>query len=221
MRTTNSLYQPPSASELDVLHIDDALLVLNKPAGLLSVPGRGADKQDSLTTRVQAIYPDALVVHRLDMDTSGLVLMALSQESQRQLNHMFSERQVEKQYTAIVSGLVQQDKGQVELPLISDWPNRPRQMVDHMNGKPALTLYKVMSRDAHTNTTRIQLKPVTGRSHQLRVHMQALGHPIIGDPLYANDDHTCTPRMMLHASALGLKHPVTQARLKIQHPPDF
>lgn len=220
MRTANNLYQPPPASELDILHIDDALLVLNKPTGLLSVPGRGADKHDSLSVRVQAIYPDALVVHRLDMDTSGLVLMARSQESQRKLNHMFSERQVEKQYTAIVAGLVQQDKGKIDLPLVCDWPNRPRQMVDHTNGKPALTIYKVVSRDAHTNTTRIQFTPVTGRTHQLRVHMQALGHPISGDPLYG-EKSAYAPRMMLHASALRLEHPVTQARLEIQHPPDF
>lgn len=213
MHTEIHSYHPPMASVLDILHIDEALLVVNKPAGLLSVPGRGADKQDSLATRVQTTYPDALIVHRLDMDTSGLMIMAREITTQRMLGNMFAERQVEKHYIAIVSGLVAQDEGEIKLPLVCDWPNRPRQMVDHLNGKPAHTLYKVTSRDTQSRTTHVQLTPVTGRTHQLRVHMQALGHPIIGDPLYGNDKNKHAVRMMLHASSLGFQHPTTRQPL--------
>lgn len=220
MCTPITVYQPPANTGLDIVYSDDNLLVLNKPAGLLSVPGRGADKQDSLATRVQREYPQALTVHRLDMDTSGLIIMAQDENMQRELNSLFAERQVEKHYTAIVSGLLKQDEGQIDLPLICDWPNRPRQMVDHSNGKPALTIYKVLSHDMPAHTTRVQLTPVTGRTHQLRVHMQALGHPIIGDPLYG-EKITYAPRMLLHASVLKLEHPVTLERLVFHNEADF
>ncbi len=221
MHTAIHPYQPPPAAEPEFLHIDDALLVLNKPAGLLSVPGRGADKQDSLALRVQAIYPEALFVHRLDMDTSGLMIMARSVNIQQTLNRMFADRQIEKQYTAVVSGLVAQDEGEIELPLICDWPNRPRQIVDHVNGKPALTIYKVVSRDAHTHNTRVQLTPVTGRTHQLRVHMMSLGHSILGDRLYTEDGRETVSRLMLHAWKLKLSHPATHKKLFFENNSPF
>lgn len=201
-------YRPPADTGLDLVHEDEWLLVLNKPAGLLSVPGRGADKQDSLAHRVQSRYPGARVVHRLDMETSGLLLMARDRETQRLLGQAFEHRQVGKRYSAVVAGLVSTASGSIELPLIADWPNRPRQKVDKARGKPALTHYRVLARDTALQRTRISLTPVTGRSHQLRVHLQSIGHPIIGDRLYAIEQaHLQAERLLLHAERLSLRHP--------------
>jgi tRNA pseudouridine32 synthase / 23S rRNA pseudouridine746 synthase len=196
---------------LQILYEDAALLVLNKPAGMLAVPGRGTAKQDSLATRVQAVYADALIVHRLDMATSGLMLMARGKEIQRQLSQLFAQRAVQKNYIAVVAGRMACPSGEINLPLITDWPNRPRQMVDHACGKTAITRYRVQDYDAASNSTRVELVPITGRSHQLRVHLQALGHAILGDALYADSIiREQAPRLLLHATALAFRHPVDQ-----------
>ncbi len=194
----------------NLLYQDETLLVLNKPAELLSVPGRGAERFDSLQTRVQAAYPDALIVHRLDMSTSGIMVMARSKEAQRNLNKAFATRDVFKKYIAMVDGVVENTYGVVDLPLITDWPNRPLQKVDFLVGKASLTFYSVLNRDNEKNITRLELRPQTGRSHQLRVHMMAFGHTILGDNLYANNDVLQkAPRLQLHAEAISFEHPGT------------
>ena len=196
---------------IDIVTIDEPFIVVNKPGGLLSVPGRGPDKQDCLSARVQREFPDALVVHRLDMETSGLMVFARGIDAQRALGRAFEQRRVHKQYEAVVDGLLTSDAGTIELPLICDWPNRPRQMVDHDRGKPSTTHYRVISRDTGAHRTRVALTPVTGRSHQLRVHMAALGHPIIGDSLYAGTPPAAGERLLLHAALLAFPHPGTGA----------
>ncbi|HEY1093012.1 MAG TPA: pseudouridine synthase [Burkholderiaceae bacterium] len=186
---------------LEVLHVDERCLALVKPAGLLAVPGRGADKQDCAAQRVQALYPDALIVHRLDQATSGILLMARGAHWQRELSIAFAERRVHKRYVALLEGhLAASGWQEVALPLLADWPNRPRQKVDLEQGKPSLTRWQVLGHEGAF--TRVELEPVTGRSHQLRVHMQSLGHPIAGDALYGHADSA--PRLLLHASELAL-----------------
>lgn len=206
-------YHPPPDTGLDVVHVDEALVVLNKPAGLLSVPGRGDDRQDCLALRVQQRFADALIVHRLDMATSGLLVMGRGAAMQRALSLAFEQRLANKRYEAIVHGVVADDAGEIDLPLITDWPRRPRQMVCFERGKPSLTRFAVLSRDVAAQRTRVSLAPVTGRSHQLRVHLLALGHPIVGDELYAQPcpAHLAEPpaRMHLHAAELGLPHPMS------------
>lgn len=189
------------------LHVDERLIVIDKPAGLLSVPGRGADKQDCAIHRVQQHYPDALIVHRLDMATSGLLLLARGAAMQRELSIAFAQRQVSKRYEAVLAGCLAEPgaSGEVDLPLMPDWPRRPLQKIDHALGKPALTRWRVLAVDAQAQRTRVALEPVTGRSHQLRLHMQALGHPILGDALYATPAQCAlAPRLLLHACALQL-----------------
>jgi tRNA pseudouridine32 synthase / 23S rRNA pseudouridine746 synthase len=206
----------PATVSLTVLHSDAELLAFDKPAGLLCVPGRGEDKQDCLATRVQARWPDALVVHRLDMATSGIVLMARGAPVQRQLSIDFAERRAEKAYVAVVQGWIDADQGEIDLPLAADWPNRPLQQVDPLNGKASLTRYRVLQRDTAANTSRVELHPVTGRTHQLRVHLLALGHPILGDALYAPPAvQAAAPRLLLHAQQLRITHPATGATLSI------
>ncbi len=181
---------------------------MGKPSGLLSVPGRGSTKHDSALTRVRQQYETALVVHRLDMATSGLLMFALNRETQSRLGRLFGERRVSKDYEAIVLGNPEGTEGVVELPLIADWPNRPRQKVDFERGKPALTRWRVLARDPLSGTTRMRLMPVTGRSHQLRVHMMGLGHPIVGDELYGGAvSREGDTRLMLHARRLAFPHP--------------
>jgi tRNA pseudouridine32 synthase/23S rRNA pseudouridine746 synthase len=204
----------PVPLEIDIVHQDDTLLVVRKPAGLLSVPGRGEHLQDCVAARVQALWPDALIVHRLDMATSGLMVMARGLAAQRALGHAFERREVDKRYVAVVAGDVAGQAGSVDLPLCSDWPNRPRQKVDHARGRPSLTHWRravpahVMSTPGAIDRTRLELEPVTGRSHQLRVHLLALGHPILGDTLYAPEAVQCmAPRLLLHASRIVLPHP--------------
>jgi tRNA pseudouridine32 synthase/23S rRNA pseudouridine746 synthase len=202
------------------LHADDALIVAEKPAGLLAVPGRGPDKQDCLSARVQRSFSDALIVHRLDRDTSGLMCFARGLENQRRLSRAFAERAVRKRYVACVLGRLEAlaDWQIIDLPLCPDWPNRPKSKVDFIHGKPSMTRWKVLG---HTgDTTRVELEPVTGRSHQLRVHLAALGHPIIGDPLYAPPPARPT-RMLLHASALALPHPEDGLLLEFSSAPPF
>jgi tRNA pseudouridine32 synthase/23S rRNA pseudouridine746 synthase len=197
-------YRPPQ-DPLDILHHDHEILLVNKPSGLLSVPGKGDHLSDCLISRVQEAFPEALLVHRLDMDTSGVMVFGLTPHAQRHLGLQFEKRQTKKTYVARVWGKMAEKTGEVDLPLIVDWPNRPLQMVDHENGKPAQTEWRVMRYG--DDETRVRLYPRTGRSHQLRVHMLALGHPILGDPFYAKGPARDFPRLMLHAEALRLRHP--------------
>ncbi|MEQ9693078.1 RluA family pseudouridine synthase [Shimia sp. SDUM112013] len=198
-------YTPPQ-DPLDILHEDHEIVVVNKPSGLLSVPGRGAHLADCLLTRVQAAFPTALLVHRLDRDTSGVMVFGLTPHAQRNLSMQFEKRTTRKTYVARVAGHLEPKTGTVDLPLIVDWPNRPRQMVDHENGKPAVTDWRVLKHGE--SETRVRLMPKTGRSHQLRVHMLALGHVILGDPLYAEgQERDGYDRLMLHSEELRLNHP--------------
>ncbi len=195
------------------------MLVAEKPAGLLSVPGRLPENKDCLVTRLQVDYPDALTVHRLDMATSGLMVFARGAEAHRTLSKAFADRRVSKRYIAMVAGRLE-GQGEVDLPLITDWPNRPRQMVDHEIGKPSLTRWRVL--EAGGGTTRVELEPVTGRSHQLRVHMMAIGHPIVGDVFYAPADiEALSPRLLLHAERLSLPHPVNGEVMDFRSPAPF
>ncbi|MEO1160610.1 MAG: RluA family pseudouridine synthase [Pseudomonadota bacterium] len=200
---SGEVYRPPVDTGLSVIHMDDDLLVLDKPSGLLSVPGKGAELADCLEARVHKIHPNALTVHRLDRDTSGVFIMAMNPPAQRHLGLQFERRHLSKTYEAIVSGQVQADEGEIDLPLIADWPSRPLQKVCHETGKPALTWWRVLSRSA--TSTRLELAPHTGRSHQLRVHLKEIGHPILGDPLYG--DAAAAPRLMLHAHTLTVRQP--------------
>ena len=200
---TGQVYRPPADTGLDIIHHDGDLLVLNKPCGLLSVPGKGPELADCLEARVHAALPDALIVHRLDRDTSGVFMMAMNAKAQRHLGLQFERRHLSKTYQAIVAGRIEADEGEIDLPLIADWPNRPLQKVCRETGKPALTRWRVLSRTE--TATRVELAPHTGRSHQLRVHLKELGHPILGDPLYG--DASAAARLMLHAHTLTVRHP--------------
>ena len=201
------------------LYEDESLVAIDKPAGVLSVPGRGEANRDCVAARVRVDLPDALVVHRLDQATSGVMLFGRGAAVQRALSMAFAERRVVKRYEAVVQGLVRDCHGEIDLPLLTDWPNRPRQKVDHDHGKPSLTRWSVLSRDAAAGTTRLQLEPVTGRSHQLRVHLAAISHAIVGDTLYAPPSHA--PRLMLHACELRLPHPADARTLLIVSPLPF
>jgi len=205
-------------SEFNLIYEDSALLVFNKPSGLLSVPGKGPEKADCLRTRVQQVYPEALTVHRLDMSTSGILLMARSAELHRHLSIAFANREVEKRYVAVVDGQVAGKAPDspdyawqlIDKPIATDWINRPLQKIDALEGKASQTRYLVMSYDETTDTTRLELAPVTGRTHQLRVHLQSMGHSILGDHLYASPEvQAKSARLLLHASELHLAHPVT------------
>lgn len=197
-------YTPPN-DPLEILHEDHEIVVVNKPSGLLSVPGRGEHLADCLITRVQAVFPQALLVHRLDRDTSGVMVFALSPHAQRNLSMQFEKRTTKKTYVARVAGRIEEKKGTVDLPLIVDWPNRPRQKVCHETGKQAVTDWRVLK--TSDSESRVRLTPKTGRSHQLRVHMLALGHPILGDPFYAEGPALEHPRLMLHSEELRINHP--------------
>ncbi len=188
---------------LEILFQDEHLLIVNKPAGLLSVPGRGEDKQDCLSARIQKRFPDALVVHRLDMATSGLMVFARGEAMQRELSRMFREREVTKRYVALVAGVLENEVGEIDFPLIVDWPNRPKSKVDHDSGKPSLTRYRLLG--IEDGDSRVELEPLTGRTHQLRLHLASIGHPIIGDTLY---DGRKAERLMLHATLLAFDHPI-------------
>lgn len=203
------------------LHADADLVVACKPGGLLSVPGLGPAGHDCLSARVQARFADARVVHRLDMATSGLVLFARGAAAQRHLNAQFAARTVHKRYVAVVAGRPAADAGTIDLPLAADWPNRPRQQVDRVAGKPSLTRWRVLG-PAGADATRLELIPVTGRAHQLRVHLLALGHPILGDALYAPPEiQARSPRLLLHASAIAFAHPGSGATLAFDDPAPF
>ncbi len=216
---------------MKLIYLDDFLLIVEKPSGLLAVPGRGADKQDCLSARVQARYPDALTVHRLDMATSGLMVMARGPAMQRELSRAFAAREVKKRYIAVVAGRLDtprqsrsaaDDWGTIDLPIIVDWPNRPLRIVDPLQGKPSLTRWRVLGHDEAGRSTRVELEPVTGRSHQLRLHLRELGHPILGDSLYAPPAvQVRADRLLLHAWSLELIHPVTRERLAFECPAPF
>lgn len=201
-------YQPPQTPYLDIIYQDDDILVVNKPSGLLSVPGKAAEHWDCLEYRVKLVLPTARIVHRLDMATSGIMVLALHADAQRDLNRQFQLRQTRKHYIARVSGNVAADQGTVCLPLICDWPNRPRQMVCYQRGKASVTHFQVLARGA--DSSRLMLTPVTGRSHQLRVHMQMIGHAILGDKFYADAAAVAAAdRLQLHAEILSFQHPVS------------
>ncbi len=209
--------RPAGQAAIGLVYVDNALLVLDKPSGLLSVPGRGADKQDCLSARVQAQYPDALIVHRLDMATSGLIIMARGAAMQRLLSEAFATRAVSKRYEALVHGEVADTSGgwrDIDLPIGVDWPNRPRRVIDQEGGKPSQTRLQRVLFDADRLVSHVLLEPLTGRTHQLRLHLQAIGHPILGDALYAPPDVLAmAPRLLLHACELRLNHPVSGAPL--------
>ena len=218
----SALFNSMTASGFALIHVDRSLLVVNKPTRLLSVPGRGEDKQDCLVVRAQREFPDALIVHRLDFDTSGLLVLARGKEMHRKLSILFQERQVEKRYVAVVNGRLAEERGTIDLPLIVDWPNRPLHKVDFEHGKPSLTHYRRISYDEVLDCSRVELVPETGRTHQLRVHMQALGHPILGDPLYGcAESKAKAARLLLHAEYLAFSHPVTGRALSFMCPPEF
>jgi tRNA pseudouridine32 synthase/23S rRNA pseudouridine746 synthase len=205
-----------------LVYVDEHLLVLDKPAGLLAVPGRGADKQDCLSARAQRLWPDALVVHRLDMATSGLFLMGRGIAMQRRLSRAFAQREVGKRYEAVVAGLLAADEGTIALAIGADWPNRPRQKVDPDRGRESVTHWRALARDPRQGTTRLALDPHTGRTHQLRVHLQAVGHPIVGDALYAPPAvQSAAERLLLHATHLQLVHPGTGDGVSFESPAPF
>lgn len=211
-------YTPPD-TPLAVLHEDAEVLLVDKPEGLLSVPGKGPHLADCLLSRVQDAFPDALLVHRLDRDTSGVMIFALTPHAQRHLGLQFEKRMTKKTYVARVWGTPEAKTGTVDLPLIVDWPNRPKQKVCFETGKPAQTDWRVMK--SQGETSRIRLQPHTGRSHQLRVHMLALGHPILGDPFYATGAARDFPRLMLHSQELRFKHPQGGRSMKIRSDAPF
>ena len=218
----------PSADGVQAVYEDADLLVLQKPAGLLCVPGRGPDKQDCLSARAAQRWPGALIVHRLDQATSGLVVMARHIGAQRRLSHAFAERQVHKRYQAVVQGPMQPGPGDasawqdIDLPIAADWERRPLRVIDTVRGKPSLTRWRVRRHDAAAGTTQVELEPVTGRTHQLRVHLAAVGHPILGDALYADAaTQALAPRLLLHASELRFMHPATGAALAFDWRAEF
>ncbi len=217
----HSNYTPPHNGCLDLIYRDESFIVVNKAAGLLAVPGRGADKQDCTASRVQAEFPDALIVHRLDMATSGLLLFARGTEMQRRLSRLFREHQVKKYYAAVVAGKVEHAAGEGNLPIAADWPNRPLRRIDAELGKPSLTRYRLLAHDANADTSRVELEPVTGRAHQLRVHMAAIGHPIVGDALYGGEPRGRAGRLLLHARMLSFAHPLSGELLTLVCEPSF
>ncbi|ENW79507.1 hypothetical protein F909_03118 [Acinetobacter sp. ANC 3929] len=210
----NFIYAPPQ-DPLDIVYEDEDLLVINKPAGLLSVMGRLPEHQDSAYLRVLERYAAAKVTHRLDMATSGLLMFAKHREAEVAVSKMFQARTVKKYYVALVQGQIQSE-GSVEVPLITDWENRPRQIVHFELGKQAKTLFQCMAYDAVSDQSRVRLEPVTGRSHQLRVHMMHIGHPIMGDKLYHPEPAKFhLKRMALHAAYLAFQHPLKQHDVEI------
>lgn len=216
--TASSDYAPPDGP-LDILHHDAQIVAVNKPAGLLSVPGKGEELADCLIARLALVFPQVLLVHRLDRDTSGVMVFALTPHAQRHLGLQFEKRQARKTYLARLAGRLAPKTGTVDLPLTVDWENRPRQMVCHETGRAAQTDWRVLRHEGET--TRVRLMPRTGRSHQLRVHMVSLGHPILGDPLYATGAAREHPRLMLHSEELRIKHPDGGASVRFRAPAEF
>ena len=214
------IYQPPMSPYLDIIYQDEDLVVLNKNSGLLSVPGRLPEHQDCLQHRVQRVLPTATIVHRLDMATSGIIILALNKAAHIAISRQFEQRQTKKRYFARVYGHINNEEGSVDLPLICDWPNRPKQKVCHEQGKKSLTHYRVVN--YLNDSTLVELTPITGRSHQLRVHMLSLGHPILGDRLYAHKQALAVSnRLQLHAQMLTVNQPSTGETLEFTSPCPF
>lgn len=210
----------PPVETYRLIHADAALLIVDKPSGLLSVPAKPPGPADCLEARLRADFPETLLIHRLDGDTSGVMVFARSRLAQRHLNWQFERRQVAKTYVARVAGHPPEDAGRIDLPLICDWPNRPKQMVCHSRGKPSVTDWRVLARE--TEATRLELRPLTGRSHQLRVHLLSLGHPILGDRFYAPPEAlAAADRLQLHAHRLGFRHPIGGAPVSFEVPVPF
>jgi tRNA pseudouridine32 synthase/23S rRNA pseudouridine746 synthase len=201
------VYNPPTAPYLDILYQDDDIVVLNKPAGLLSVPGRENKHKDSLALRILRVWPNACVVHRLDLATSGIIVLAMRKSAQSHIGRQFQQKKISKTYFARVEGVILEDEGLIDLPIRCDWENRPRQIVDFEQGKSSQTKWKVIQRE--DQTTLVELTPITGRTHQLRVHLQQIGHPILGDDFYATalGKKRSPQRLALHAGHLTLTHP--------------
>jgi tRNA pseudouridine32 synthase/23S rRNA pseudouridine746 synthase len=211
---------PHSQEAIRILYRDEDLLLVRKPDMLLSIPGRHPLNKDCLISRLQRDYPGASIVHRLDLDTSGIMVIPLNKPTHAHISRQFQQRQVEKSYHAVVYGVVGQDRGEIDLPIACDWENRPRQMICHQRGRQALTRYEVLERG--TDRTRVLLRPVTGRSHQLRIHLRELGHPILGCDMYAHPEALAmAPRLMLHATTLAFLHPRTGEWLAGECPPEF
>jgi len=211
---------PHSREEIRILYEDEDLLLVRKPDLLLSVPGRHPLNKDCLVTRLQQRYPSASIVHRLDLDTSGIMVIPLNKASHAHISRQFQQRQVEKSYHAVVYGVLEEDRGEVDLPIACDWENRPRQLICHERGRQALTRFEVLERGV--DRTRVLLRPVTGRSHQLRIHMREIGHPILGCDMYAHPQALAmAPRPLLHATILAFAHPATGEWLAGECPPDF
>jgi len=211
---------PHSKEEIVIIHEDDDLLLVRKPHLLLTIPGRHPLNKDCLISRLQQTYPTASIVHRLDLDTSGIMVIPLNKPTHAHISRQFQERLVEKSYYAIVYGVVEPDSGEIDLPIAPDWQNRPLQVISHERGKSALTRFEVVQR--FEDRTRLLLKPVTGRSHQLRIHMRELGHPILGCDMYAHEEALAmSPRLLLHATHLAFTHPTTGEWLSGESPPDF
>lgn len=205
-----------------IIFEDKHIIAVNKDPNLLSVPGRGPEKQDCLFNRVLTEYPNSRVVHRLDMATSGIVIFPQSQQSLSLLSRGFQERQVNKQYIAVVEGIIEAEEGVIDQPLICDWPNRPKQKICYESGKPAQTVFRVLGRDLKNQTSRLLLKPITGRSHQLRVHCEYLGHPILGDYFYGSDQSRGkSDRLLLHAQRIQFSHPIFESKLTLTSPAPF
>ena len=211
---------PHSKEKIVIIHEDDDLLLVRKPHLLLTIPGRHPLNKDCLISRLQQTYPTASIVHRLDLDTSGIMVIPLNKPTHAHISRQFQERQVEKSYYAVVYGVVEPDSGEIDLPIAPDWQNRPLQVISHERGKSALTRFEVVQR--FDDRTRLLLKPVTGRSHQLRIHMRELGHPILGCDMYAHEEALAmSPRLLLHAAQLAFTHPATGEWLSGESPPDF
>ena len=221
MSNAYTVYTPPKHLGLDILFKDEHLVVVNKPFGLLSVPGNAPEKKDCMVSRCQMELGDIFVPHRLDMSTSGIILFARQKEALRAMNKLFASRKIDKTYIAVVDGLIKEDEGEIQQPLKVDWPNRPKQKIDP-EGRPSCTQYRVLTRNEKAQQTRVQLTPITGRSHQLRVHMAWLGHAILGDEFYASDQaFQKADRLLLHASRLSFTHPITHEAVDIHCPPPF
>jgi len=212
---------PPCAEQVEILARDQDFLLINKPSGLLSVPGRHPQNRDSVIARLQPDYPGAAIVHRLDFDTSGIMVIPLNKPALSHISKQFQARTVAKHYTAVVAGLIEEDQGEIDLPIAADLENRPKYKICVQTGKPSVTEYRVLSRNPQANTTRVYLHPITGRSHQLRLHLQAIGHPILGCVFYAGEFAEAAPRLLLHATELSFVHPRSGEPLHCVCPPKF
>lgn len=212
----------PCRDALLLVHVDEEIIVIDKPSGLFTIPGRGPENADSAITRLQATYPEAIIIHRLDLDTSGLLVVPRTFLGRSTLSRQIRERTMRKEYEAVVWGIVADDEGSIDLPLERDMDNRPKVKVDHVNGKASLTHWRVLRRDAANNRTLLRLSPPTGRQHQLRIHLASIGHPILGCDLYAHDNaYRAMPRLMLHAALLGFAHPATGDWIEFESPSRF